>query len=325
MNLKSATSSNVKIFLSAEEDAEKRLDQFLAENVDFSRTFLQKLIKSAKVRVDGKSISKVAYHLREYQEVSLEIPEPAVLHTLPENIPLDILYEDDDVIVISKPAGMVVHPDETYSSGTLVNALLHYLGTEKLSGIGGVKRPGIVHRLDKDTSGVLIVAKNDKAHRHLSREISERRVTKIYKALVFGKIKNDEFSIDSPITRDTEHRKKMKVSAKKDARNALTHCTLERIFEQPLSSLLTVQIVTGRTHQIRVHLASVGFPVAGDSLYGNETLNTKFFKDFPISRMFLHAESLQILLPNGKQKVFTAPFPQDLERTLEMLMYSEIR
>lgn len=312
---------NARLFLTAEEDIGKRLDQFVAENTDLSRTFSQKLIKAGEVLVDDVKIMKVAHTLNENQEVRVHIPEPKTLDIEPENIPLDILYEDDDVLVINKAAGMVVHPDDTHSSGTLVNALLGYLGTEKLSGIGGVKRPGIVHRLDKDTSGVMIIAKNDHAHRHLTTEIAERRVTKRYKTLVFGKVKHETFSIDAPIGRDLHDRKKMAVSNATAAREALSHVSRETTYTDPLCSYLNVHIVTGRTHQIRVHLASVGHPVVADPLYGNETLNEKFQKDFPLERIFLHSHYLALRLPSGEEKEFTAPLLADLQRVLEMLEY----
>ncbi len=313
--------SNKKIFLTAEEDDEKRLDQFLAESTDLSRTFCQKLIKENQVYVGEKVITKPAYELKEDVTVEVLIPEPKNLEIAPEGISLDILYEDNDMIVVNKPAGMVVHPDNTYTSGTLVNALLGHFGPQNLSGIGGVRRPGIVHRLDKDTSGVIMVAKNNMAHRYLSEQIAERKVQKFYTALVFGKGKHETFSVDSPIARDPNNRKKMAISSAKHAREALTHIKLKEIYTDPLCILLDVQIITGRTHQIRVHLSSVGHPVVCDPLYGNEKQNTSFQKSFPLQRVFLHAKKLIMTLPNGEQKEYIAPLPKDLEATLKMLEY----
>jgi len=313
--------SGKQILFTAEEDFEKRLDAFLAENTDFSRTFCQKLIRLQEVKVNGIVITKPAFFLEEGQEIVLTIPEARALDVRPENIPLDLLYEDDDVLVINKAAGMVVHPDETYTTGTLVNALLSYLGPEKLSGIGGVKRPGIVHRLDKDTSGVMIVAKNDRSHRFLATEIAARRIKKMYKTLVFGKVKHEKFSVDSPITRNPQDGKKMTVSSSKTAKPALSHVHLEHFYTDPLCSYLSVNIVTGRTHQIRVHLSSVGYPIVGDGLYGNEALNAKFFRDFPLKRIFLHSESLTLKLSSGKEMEFRAPLSADLEKTLQTLEY----
>lgn len=316
----SENDKNIRL-LTAEEDIGKRLDIFLAENTDFSRTFCQKLIGQGQVEADNKVITKTSYSLEEHEDIFVKVPEPKEISLLPENIPLDILYEDDDVIVINKTPGIVVHPDETYLSGTLVNALLYHLGPDNLSGIGGMKRPGIVHRLDKDTSGVMIIAKHDKAHRHLSEEISARRMKKLYKALVFGKVQHENFSIDSPIARDPNDGKKMMVSSAKSAKNALSHVHLEHFYTDPLCSYVTVHIITGRTHQIRVHLSSVGYPVVGDPLYGNQTLNEKFLKDFPLNRIFLHSESLEIKLPNGEERKFIAPLQFDLEKTLRVLEY----
>lgn len=321
MSIKANTAEQTLAFLTAEEDQDKRLDQFFAENTDLSRTFCQKLIKSGAALVNQKPISKVASILQEYQEVTITIPESKELSILPEDISVEILYEDADVLVINKPAGMVVHPDDTYTSGTLVNALLHILGAAKLSGIGGVKRPGIVHRLDKDTSGVMIVAKHDQAHRFLSEQIAERKVTKWYKTLVFGRVKHDKFSIDSPILRDPKDRQKMSVSGAKNARSALTHVELESVFQNPLCSLLNVNIITGRTHQIRVHLSSVGYPVVGDPVYGNQKLNAEFAKELPLERIFLHAYSLKLVLPNGEEKEFIAPLAHDLAVAEEILKF----
>ncbi len=309
-------------FIVPEESAALRIDKFLHEVLgdEFSRTFLQKAIKAGNVKVGKKVIKKVAHALETNQVVSLESEKQAEPKTIEaENIPLEILFEDDDVLIISKPSGMCVHPDHVYRSGTVVNAVMGYLSTKKLSQMGGVERPGIVHRLDKDTSGCLMIAKNDKAHQFLSQQIADRKIKKHYTALVLGRLKIQNGTIDSPIGRDQYDRKKMAISTRSDSRNALTHFTLEGFFENPTCSLLDVQIITGRTHQIRVHLESIGFPVLGDEVYGNSGENEKFFKDFPINRIFLHARTLSITLPSGKELTVEAPFPEDLGKTLGML------
>lgn len=308
-------------FLFAEDSAGKRLDVFLTESFgeEFSRTFLQKCIEDGLVTVNGKKTTKVAYKGDEGDIVSITLPEAREdPKCFPENIPLHVLYEDDDVLIINKPAGICVHPDETHKSGTIANAALFHC-KKSLSGIGGVLRPGIVHRLDKDTSGILLIAKNDQAHRHFAKEMAERRAKKEYRTLVFGRMKHTEGSIDSPIARDEKDRKKMAVSNASHAKPALTHFTLQDIFSDPLTSLLKVQIVTGRTHQIRVHFSSIGFPVVGDETYGNESLNKEFFKNFHLKRIFLHAEHLEITFPNGERKAFTAPLAEDLEKTLGVI------
>ena len=307
--------------ISTEEDEGKRIDLFLSEALgeDISRTFIQKLISSENVLVNGKPIKKSSFSVGEGMIYTLFLPKESQLESvIPENIPIDILYEDSDALVINKPAGMVVHPDKTYSRGTVVNAVLWHC-KKSLSGIGGVMRPGIVHRLDKDTSGVLLIAKNDKAHRHFAEEIAMRRVQKIYTTLVFGRIKALSGSIDAPIARDPNNRQKMSVSDSPSAKHALTHFNVEDFFHSPICTLLKVQIITGRTHQIRVHFSSLNFPVVGDEAYGNEKQNREFFKAFPLSRIFLHAQSLEIAFPSGEKKRFEAPLPEDLEKCLRML------
>ena len=311
-------------FLVPEEQAGLRVDKFLHEALgdEFSRTVLQKLIKERKVKVGKKVITKVAHVLETDQEVFLDAEageKSEQKEILAEDIPLEILFEDDDVLVISKTSGMCVHPDHAYRSGTVVNAVMGYLTRKNLSSLGGLERPGIVHRLDKDTSGCLMIAKNDKAHKFLSKEIAERKIKKHYCALVLGRQKVREGTIDAPIGRDKYDRKKMAISTGSDSRNALTHFTLEAFYENPTSSLLDIQIITGRTHQIRVHLESIGFPILGDEVYGNSGENEKFFKDFPISRIFLHARSVEFTLPSGKNLKVEAPFPEDLEKTIGML------
>ncbi len=311
-------------FLVSEDQAGVRIDKFLHESVgdEFSRTALQKMIKERCVKVGKKTIKKVSFVLEADHQVFLEPnTDVAKIDTSieAEDIPLEILFEDDDVLVISKPTNMCVHPDHVYRSGTVVNAVMGYLTKKNLSQLGGLERPGIVHRLDKDTSGCLMIAKNDKAHRFLSEQIALRKVKKHYSALVLGRQKIKEGTIDSPIGRDVYDRKKMSISTRPDSRNALTHFTVEAVFEDPTCSFLDVQIITGRTHQIRVHLESIGFPVLGDDVYGNSNENEKFFKSFPIKRIFLHARTLEFTLPSGKELKVEAPFPEDLQKTIDML------
>ena len=308
-------------FLVSEENAALRIDRFLHDAVgdEFSRTALQKMIKAGNVKVGKKVIKKVAHVLELNQTVSLDAEKPAEPKEITaEDIPLEILFEDDDVLIISKPSGMCVHPDHAHRSGTVVNAVMGYLTRKNLSALGGLERPGIVHRLDKDTSGCLMIAKNDKAHQFLSQQIADRKVEKHYTTIALGRIKVREGTINSPIGRDVYDRKKMAISTGSDSRHALTHFTVESVFESPTATLLDVQIITGRTHQIRVHLESIGFPVLGDEVYGNSGENEKFFKDFPISRIFLHAKSLKITLPSGSELEVEAPLPEDMAKTLGM-------
>lgn len=255
-----------------------RLDQFLAlVYPDFSRSYHQALIEEGYVRVEGKVIKKPSKRLKVGQWVELFIPEPESLEVLPEDIPLNIVYEDDHLLVIVKPCGLVVHPSPGYTSGTLVNALLYHV--KNLSSIGGVERPGIVHRLDKNTMGLMVVAKTDLAHRGLSEQFKERKVEKFYKAIVKGIPEKDYYLISKPIGRHPVDRKRFAVrEAGKPAKSEVW--VLERFPKQGIS-LLKVKIHTGRTHQIRVHLSSIGFPILGDITYG--------FKRSSVSEKILEA------------------------------------
>ncbi len=322
-------------FLVPEDSEGIRLDKFLHEALGdtFSRTFLQKSIKEGNVTIqklsgnalakdlEKKVIKKVAHILE--KNTNIEVVAEKVVEDFSveaENIPLEILYEDDDVLIISKPTGMCVHPDHAHTSGTVVNAVLGYLSQKNLSSLGGLERPGIVHRLDKDTSGCLMIAKHDKAHRYLSDQIAKRKVDKHYSAVVLGRVKAEKGTIDSPIGRDQYDRKKQSISTAAGSREALSHFTLKAYFQNPTSSLLDVEIITGRTHQIRVHLESIGHPLLGDETYGNPAENEKFLKDFPIKRIALHARTLELVLPSGKNIKVEAPYPEDLQKTIDMLM-----
>ena len=244
------------------EEENIRLDSYIARKYkDLSRTMIQKLIENGEILVNGQK-KKMSYKVNINDEISINIPEPEKTDLKPQDIPLDIVYEDNDIIVVNKPKGMVVHPANGNPDGTLVNAIMA-ISKNSLSGIGGKIRPGIVHRLDKDTSGIIIVAKNDKAHINLSKQIKDREVKKIYIALVKGAVNENEATIDMPIGRSTKDRKKMAV--RKDGKQAITHF---KVLKRYLNyTLLEVKIDTGRTHQIRVHMAEIGHPVVGDIVY----------------------------------------------------------
>lgn len=252
-----------KVFHSNEEDQGVRLDRYLSSQVpSLTRSYLQTLIGEGRVLVDGKPPGKAGFKLKPGQEVTLELPPLKKLTVEAEDIPLEVVYEDEDVIVVNKPQGMVVHPAKGHYSGTLVNALLFHC--QDLSGINGTLRPGIVHRLDKDTSGLMVAAKNDAAHAHLASQLKSRQVKRHYLALVYGKPAAKAGTIDAPLGRHRLERKKIAVS--KGARGAVTHFQVLERFND--TSLLSLRLETGRTHQIRVHLAYIGHPVLGDPLYG---------------------------------------------------------
>ncbi len=287
---------------------EMRLDIFLTETTgkDFSRSFWQKLIKDGHVQVNGKIVSKVGYKLSFADLVSVEYKEPAKPTVKAEEIPLDILYEDDDILVINKSRGMVVHPAPGNYSGTLVNALLAYL--PDWQGIKGTQRPGIVHRLDKDTTGLLVVAKNDQSLFNLARQIKDREVTREYLALVRGVPPVEKGLIDAPIGRHPVDRKKMAVIPGK-GRPARTHFTLEESFGD--RALLRLKLDTGRTHQIRVHLAYIGYPVLGDETYGKK-------EDY--TGQLLHARRLAFKHPQTNEELeFTVELPKDFQEVLRGL------
>ena len=247
----------------------RRLDQFLNDSYpEFSRTYIKKLIEAGCVFVNSKQVRKASKKLKAGDTVLLNVPEPEPLKVEPENIPIDIIYEDRDLLVLIKPCGLVVHPSPGYTSGTLVNALLYHV--RELSSIGGVERPGIVHRLDKETAGLMVVAKNDFAHRELVRQFAERKTEKLYRVLVKGIVDKDHGVIELPIGRHPVHRKKFSVFSTSSKPAKSEFWVLER-FPKTEITLLKVKIYTGRTHQIRVHLSSIGHPVLGDRTYGFKT------------------------------------------------------
>jgi 23S rRNA pseudouridine1911/1915/1917 synthase len=294
-----------------------RLDVFLASVLaDRSRSQIQRLIRDGHVRV-GEREAKANQPVKIGQAISVEVPEPVDPVPRPEALPLPILYQDRDVIVVDKPAGMVVHPAAGHEGGTLVNALLHHV--DDLSGIGGEKRPGIVHRLDRGTSGLMVIAKNDRAHAELSRQFHDREVEKEYVALVWGEVMAGR-RIDAPIGRDPVNRKKMSAKARR-SREAVTRIVRANHFGRTLT-LAHVAIHTGRTHQIRVHLSAIGHPIVGDPLYGG--VHRRVPGDLRavshLERPFLHAAKLAFNHPaDGRRMAFESPLPADLQHVLDEL------
>ncbi len=284
-----------------EEEDKERIDVYLHEELEaFSRSYIQKLIKDGNVKVNGELV-KSNYRLSCGDVVTVSAPEIREPDIEPEDIPLDILYEDEDVIVVNKPKGMVVHPAPGHDSGTLVNALLYHCGDE-LSGINGVMRPGIVHRIDKDTTGSLLVAKNDMAHRNLAGQLAAHSIHRAYEAIVHGNLKDDQGTIEAPIGRSQTDRKKMAVNVK-HAREAVTHYQVLRRFGN--YTYVRCELETGRTHQIRVHMASIGHPVLGDPVYGPKNC------PFPgLQGQTLHARTIGFIHPRtGAYMEFEAPLP----------------
>lgn len=299
-------------WIAAPEDTGARLDAFLAGKMEKTRSSVQKLIEEENVRLNGAPAAKNA-RLREGDRVEATEPPPEVLDVKPQNIPLDIVYEDQDLLVVNKPKGMVVHPAAGNPDGTLVNALLFHCG-DSLSGINGVIRPGIVHRIDKDTSGLLIVAKNDRAHQSLAEQIAVHSFTRIYNAVVYGIVKEEEGTVSAPIGRHPTDRKRMAVLSS-GGREAVTHYrVLERF---PGFTLVECRLETGRTHQIRVHMAHIGHPVAGDPVYGPKKCITE------LQGQCLHARVIGFIHPaTGEYLEFDSGLPPYFERFLEKLRRS---
>lgn len=293
-------------------DAGKRLDRFLREQLpQYSRSRLQDWIKEGRVRVDGGP-ERPAYRLRGRETIEVEPAELPPLQAVPEDIPLRILYEDPDVVAVDKPAGTVVHPGAGRRSGTLVNALLYHFGS--LSQVGGELRPGIVHRLDRQTSGVLVVARNDVAHRHLAGQFAARQIEKVYLALVHGEMKQEHGRVEKPIARDAARRVRMSARLGQ-GRAAVTEYRVLRRFQG--FTFLEVRIQTGRTHQIRVHLSSLGHPVVGDRLYGAPA---KVEGRPRLDRHFLHAHRIRFVQPStGDPVTVESPLPAELARWMEGL------
>lgn len=299
--------SNIS-FLVDDKDIDKRLDIYISDKLEGkSRSYIQNLIKSGNVCVFNK-VKKSNYKLKLKDEINIEIPESEELNVNPENIPLDILYEDKDVIVVNKPQGMVVHPAPGNYNGTLVNALLYHC--KDLSGINGVLRPGIVHRIDKDTSGVLVVAKNDLAHNSLAAQLKEHSMNRIYNALVEGRIREDSGTIDKPLARDPKER--IKIAVVRDGRRAVTHYKVIERYNS--NTFIECKLETGRTHQIRVHMAYLGHPLVGDPVYGYKK------QKFKLQGQMLHARVLGFVHPTtGEYMEFSAELPEYFKNIIEIL------
>ena len=293
-----------------EKGGNSRLDKYLTEQVDgISRSYLQKLIKDGFVSVNDKR-QKANYRLQTGDSVRLILPENQEPDILPENIPLDILYEDQDLLVVNKPKGMVVHPSAGHTSGTLVNALLHHCNGN-LSGINGVLRPGIVHRIDMNTTGALVVCKNDAAHQFLAEQLQVHSITRKYRAVVLNNLKEDRGTIDAPIGRHPVDRKKMAINYK-NGKPAVTHYTVLKRFGN--YTYIECQLETGRTHQIRVHMTSIGHPLLGDDVYGSGK------SPYHLEGQTLHAMVLGFIHPTTKEYMeFTAPTPQYFDELLQKL------
>lgn len=289
-----------------------RLDRALAEALpDLSRTQVQKLIKEGEVQLNGQPV-KSSLRLEQSETLLVTLPELVVIELKPEAIPLDIRYEDADIILVNKPAGMVVHPAIGHETGTLVHAILSHC--PDLPGIGGEKRPGIVHRLDKDTSGLMLVAKSDKALRYLQKQFKERTVSKTYLALVEGDIQPPAAFIDAPIGRDPRQRKKMAVIRSQSFTSRPAQTSYQLLTSYGDYSLVECHPHTGRTHQIRVHLAFVGYPLVGDTVYGRRK------QTLPLNRHFLHAAALSFLRPSDHELLsFEAELPPELQAILDQL------
>jgi 23S rRNA pseudouridine1911/1915/1917 synthase len=289
----------------------ERLDKLLALRFpEYSRSRLQGLIADGFVRLNDRVVTKSGCPVDSGAVVEVKFPPPQPVDLIPQPIPLLVVFENSDVLVVDKPAGMVVHPAAGHTSGTLVNAALAHM--PDLEGIGGEQRPGIVHRLDKDTSGLILIAKNERAHNFLQAQFRLRQVTKTYLALVDGKPPTPEGRIEAAIARDPAHRKQMAVVASGRGREAVTEYFTRESF--PQHTLLETRPLTGRTHQIRLHMAFLGCPITGDTVYGRRKLS------LPLERHFLHASRLMIQLPGEKkQRTFESPLPADLEAALEQL------
>lgn len=293
-----------------------RLDLFISSMIpSLSRSYIQKIIKSGNIKVNNEIVTRPSKKIREKIEVEIIIPEPKKLEIQPKPINIKIIYEDKDIAVVEKPPYLSVHPGAGENDRTLVHGLLYHL--KNLSSISGVERPGIVHRLDKDTSGLMVIAKNDKSHQELVKQFSSRKVEKEYIALVYGMVKEDAFTVDAPIGRKKRERKKMGLSSA--GRKAITDFVVLKKYN-PYATLLLCHPLTGRTHQIRVHLSSKGYPIVGDILYSGRIKRKAppLLKNFP--RQVLHSSKLSFYHPsNGKKMVFSSDLPEDLKNLLQEL------
>jgi len=321
---------NIMYFTVPEERARERLDTFLASQLpSVTRAKLKRLVDGGHVTIDEKPVTKAGHSLRAGDDIRIEFPPPKASHLEPEDIPLDIVFEDDDLLVVNKPPGMVVHPAYGNMSGTLVNALLGH--AEQLSEVGGAKRPGLVHRLDKDTSGLLVVAKNDVTHVGLARQLSDHKMAREYRAIVCGHPKQQGGTIEAALGRHQKDRTKMRLDP--SGKHAITHYTV--LEELPLTSFVRLNLETGRTHQIRVHMASINHPVFGDSVYGGsgkwasgltedrQRFLHRLFKKY--NRQMLHALSLAFNHPaTGEWMQFESPLPDDMQKLLHILRTASV-
>ncbi len=287
-----------------------RLDRYLSdEREDMSRSYIQQLIDAGNVSVNGKKV-KASYKLRDNDRVELLIPEPEPVEILPENIPLDIVYDDEDIIIINKPQGMVVHPAAGHLSGTLVNALMYHFG-DSLSGINGVMRPGIVHRIDMNTSGLLVICKNDNAHKKLSEQFSVHSITREYTAIVYNHFSEPSGTVDAPLARSKTDRKKIAIDP--DGRRAITHYSVVEPLLKDFT-LIKARLETGRTHQIRVHMASIRHPLLGDDVYGPKKCL------YNLKGQMLHAGKLGFIHPStGEYVEFNSELPEYFTKILNVL------
>lgn len=299
----------MKIVIVKEDEIGKRIDAYLAQKVEeFSRVTIQRLIEEEKILVNNKKV-KVSYKVQNEDSITIQEEEPKDIEIKAQNIPIEVIYEDSNIIVVNKPKGMVVHPANGNPDGTLVNAIMA-ICKDSLSGIGGEIRPGIVHRLDKDTSGLLIVAKDDKSHINLSEQLKNHEIKKTYIALVRGVVKENEATINMPIGRSTKDRKKMAVT--KSGKNAITHFKVLQRYDK--YTLLEIVIETGRTHQIRVHLSEIGYPIIGDSVYSNGK------NEWNIQGQCLHAKNLEFKHPKtNKIMELEAKLPEYFENIIKEL------
>lgn len=299
----------MKEYIIESDKANNRLDKIISVLDDtISRTAVKRLIEENKIMVNG-NVQKPSYEVKIGDLIQIEEDMPKESHIIAQNIPVEVIYEDNDILVINKPKGMVVHPGNGNPDGTLANAVMGLCG-DTLSGIGGEIRPGIIHRLDKDTSGIIVIAKNDKAHVDISNQIKNRTTSKKYIALVRGQIKEDEATINMPIGRSLKDRKKMAV--RKDGKEAITHFKVLKRYQD--YTLLELKIDTGRTHQIRVHMSEIGHPVVGDYIYSNGK------NPFNVTGQMLHAKTIEFVHPTTKNKVkFEAPIPKYFQDVLEYL------
>lgn len=307
--LSDVSCEEIREFLVEEDEEGDRLDVYLADQfVDMSRSYIQKIIKDKKVTVNGK-IEKAKYLVKEEDKIVIEIPKPKVLEVVPQDIPIEIVYEDDDIIIVNKPQGMVVHPAPGNYEGTLVNAILYHC-KGNLSSINGVIRPGIVHRIDKDTSGILMIAKNNKAHNCLAEQLKDHSITREYEFICHGVFKEDNVTVDRPIGRNPKDRLKMAIVP--NGKRAVTHFEVIERFNG--YTHVRARLETGRTHQIRVHAMSINHPLVGDPVYGPKNSKIK------LNGQALHAKKLGFIHPTTKEYIeFDSELPDYFQKLLEKL------